>query len=1087
MSRYSSAVRFANHPSVSQSSTRIGKGAKTWACRCLLIVTAVCMLVGGPAVAQTSSSIEGIITSEDGQPLPGALVVVESSSLKRELTSDTNGRYRFPALPAGTYRLTVSLDGFAGESLRDLELALNSSLQFDFDLAVGTVEDIVTVSAELPLLDTTSSDTGSVVTPDQIQTLPVNGRDYLDLMQLVPGVQINREKDQGSDEAAPILGERAGNAVFLVDGMPNRDEFGSGVGSQFNQDTILEFEVITGGFKAEFGHGSGGVVNVVTKSGGNDLRGLVQGFFRDDSLDSENSLDDEVSDAPPLSRENFAFNLGGPIVRDKVFAFGSAEYIDEDRVLNFAFPPNTPQVLRTFEAQFDEPNLTEENRFFFKLTEQLGNNHSFSQQISYNDADVQDFLPLSEAGSLPSTRQNFSLERTMIGLRQTSLFGEGDPFVFEGYLQYREHNDFNGPAHPDAGPNTSFNIFSSTTTFALFGDEGFVSFGNPYTDSEYDQEYIAIGPSLSKTFGGGDHQVKVGIDYLSTEVQGNELSVVVNQLFATADNFARFGPVFSGLFTLAEVGARTPQGELVNLDNDYFGVYIQDDWRIGNTLTLNFGVRWDRDSEFEDDDNIAPRFGFAWNPTTKTVISGSAGIYYDRFRLGLVRNVPAFGGADMELIQDLSYPQGFYNTTTIIPIIAGVCINPAAPQAAVEGTPCPFGLPTPHLGFDYINTLVAPGRDPIPAESIITRDNIMELSGLSPDEFLERVNATVPLLAFGDLGWYWGPFGALTHTLLPAGPFPVTIDPSFETPSTDAYHLGIQQQIGRNHLVSLDYHHREINNILGIRETNLEFISRIPGFERTYSGEFSGTGIRGFGPWFEGEYDSVIVGYTKRMSDRFTISAHYTYTDAVDNLVSAQLGDGGLGTGGTGTSPTDAFVGIVPEVTDPTTGQNNANGSFTAGNGNFIPQAGTFYNGPDLDKGPSSLSVDDQIVVFGLVELPWQMQLSAIYRYQSGFRFSESAEQLADPDGNLSFVARDITQEKNSLEGPSYRNLDIRLGKLFNIGDRVRATVLVEFFNVLNEQNAAAVETFDARPTPLGQALQVLPGREGQIGFRLEF
>ena len=231
----------------------------------------------------------------------------------------------------------------------------------------------------------------------------------------------------------------------------------------------------------------------------------------------------------------------------------------------------------------------------------------------------------------------------------------------------------------------------------------------------------------------------------------------------------------------------------------------------------------------------------------------------------------------------------------------------------------------------------------------------------------------------------------------------------------------------------------------------------------------------------------MIVGYTKRMSDRFTLSAHYTYTDAVDNLVSAQLGDGGLGTGGTGTSPTDAFVGIVPEVTDPTTGQNNANGSFTAGNGNFIPQAGTFYNGPDLDKGPSSLSVDDQIVLFGLVELPWQMQLSAIFRYQSGFRFSQSAEQLADPDGNLSFVARDITQEKNSLEGPSYKNLDIRLGKLFNIGDRVRGTVLVEFFNVLNEQNAAAVETFDGRPTPLGQALQVLPGREGQIGFRLEF
>ena len=224
------------------------------------------------------------------------------------------------------------------------------------------------------------------------------------------------------------------------------------------------------------------------------------------------------------------------------------------------------------------------------------------------------------------------------------------------------------------------------------------------------------------------------------------------------------------------------------------------------------------------------------------------------------------------------------------------------------------------------------------------------------------------------------------------------------------------------------------------------------------------------------------------MSDRFTVSAHYTYTDAEDNLVSANLGNGALSGGGsTGTFPSDSFVGVVPEVTDPTTGQNNANGSFTAGNGNFIPQAGTFYNGPDLDKGPSPLAVDDQVVLFGLVELPWKFQLSAIFRYQSGFHFSRQAADLSDPDGNLNFTGRDITLPKNSFEAPSYRNLDVRLAKFFDIGDRVKATVLVEFFNVTNEENPAAVELAEGRPTGFGQALQVLPGREGQIGFRFEF
>ena len=192
----------------------------------------------------------------------------------------------------------------------------------------------------------------------------------------------------------------------------------------------------------------------------------------------------------------------------------------------------------------------------------------------------------------------------------------------------------------------------------------------------------------------------------------------------------------------------------------------------------------------------------------------------------------------------------------------------------------------------------------------------------------------LPVVALGPNAWYWGPFGALTHGLLPAQAFPVQIDPAFETPYSDGFHLGLQQQFGNNHLITIDVHHREMNNILGVRETNLEFVSRIPGSVRTYSGDFGATGIRGFGPWFEGEYDAATIGYTKRMSDRFSLSAHYTYTDAVDNLVSAQLGNGALtGASATGSSPTDAYVGIVPEVTDPTTGQNNANGSFTASNG----------------------------------------------------------------------------------------------------------------------------------------------------------
>ena len=580
--------------------------------------------------------------------------------------------------------------------------------------------------------------------------------------------------------------------------------------------------------------------------------------------------------------------------------------------------------------------------------------------------------------------------------------------------------------------------------------------------------------------------MKFGFDYLGTQVTGSEASVLTNQLFATESNFARFGPVYSGLFTLAEIGPRVAGGDNVALDNDYTGLYAQDDWSIGGELVVNMGLRFDRDSEFEKN-NLSPRLGFAWSPTDTTVISGSAGLYYDRFRLGLVRNIAAFGGADMNLLQDFSYPQGFYNITTNIPFLFGLCVNPLAPQALVEGSDCPFGLPSPHLGVDIFNNIVADGRGPIPPETVITRDNVQDLTGLSPDEYLARVNEIVPLPVFGPTPWYWGPFGALTHPGLPGQELPVQIDPSFDTPRTRAYHLGAKRQFGRNHLVTVDLHYRQMKNILGVRETNLEFVSRIPGSERTYEGGAE-VGVRGFGPWFEGEYKAATVGYTKRLSNRFSLSAHYTYTDAVDNLVSGQLGNGALtGATATGSAPTDSFVGIVPVVTDPTTGQSNENGSFTAGNGNFIPRAGTFHNGPDLDKGPSPFAVDDQFVLFGLFDLPRGFQLSGIFRYQSGFHFSRSAAQLSDPDGNQSFSTRDTSIAKNSFQAPSYQSLDLRLAKFFDLGNDRRLTFLVEFFNATNEQNPAAVEAGEGRPTAFGQPLQVLPGREGQVGLRFEF
>ena len=236
------------------------------------LLLALLILASTAAVtAQTTSTIEGTVRDPGGAAVADATVTIAGPG-ERTVKSDPEGRYQILAVPPGRYTLTASREGYATVTLTDLAVDLNRTLVLDVGLSAGSIQQTIQVTAETPLLDPTFSGTGTVITPELMENLPVNRGNYLDLVQLVPGVTINRAADEGSDLVTPILGERGGNAIHLVDGMPNRNEFGGGPSSQFNQNSILEFEVITDGFKAEFGHGSGGVINVVTKSGQGDWR-----------------------------------------------------------------------------------------------------------------------------------------------------------------------------------------------------------------------------------------------------------------------------------------------------------------------------------------------------------------------------------------------------------------------------------------------------------------------------------------------------------------------------------------------------------------------------------------------------------------------------------------------------------------------------------------------------------------------------------------------------------------------------------------------------------------------------------------------
>jgi hypothetical protein len=236
------------------------------------------------------------------------------------------------------------------------------------------------------------------------------------------------------------------------------------------------------------------------------------------------------------------------------------------------------------------------------------------------------------------------------------------------------------------------------------------------------------------------------------------------------------------------------------------------------------------------------------------------------------------------------------------------------------------------------------------------------------------------------------------------------------------------------------------------------------------------------------------------MTHRITVQASYTYAHANDDVLNSTLGSEiqtGEGVNFLAISGlSDSFVGKVSTVTDANTGQSNASSAFINSNGNFVPKAGTFYNGAKIDRGPSDLALNHTFLINTIIQLPWKFELAGIFRAQGGFHYSVSpANGGPDFDGDGLFNGQGLYIDglgnplyaRNSQTAPPFVNMDLRIAKRFNIGERLKAQILFEMFNLFNRDNPAAVQQLEGGTPPLGSTLQYLPGREGQVGIRFDF
>src|SRR5829696_705940 len=338
---------------------------KTWAIRPLAVIGLIALVLGlallPAAQAQTTgANLIGRVLDKSGSPLPGATITAtqKETGLTRSTVTESDGTYSLPSVPVGPYTVTVELNGFATVTIEEVRLNVASQREINIDMSPSTVEESITVIDEAPLVQTTPS-IGTVVSEQQLENLPLNGRQFANLAVLAPGTELayNSDPTKPGQLTVALNGGIGRNVNFLVDGGDNTDDTIGGALQNFNLESVQEFNIQTQQYKAEYGRSTGGVLTVVTKTGTNNIAGSAWGFFRDDSLNSETESEliaDRVArenhEPEPgkgaYERKQYGLALGGPIVRDRAHFFATYEKTDRET----SYTVNTP-IFPAFQGQ----------------------------------------------------------------------------------------------------------------------------------------------------------------------------------------------------------------------------------------------------------------------------------------------------------------------------------------------------------------------------------------------------------------------------------------------------------------------------------------------------------------------------------------------------------------------------------------------------------------------------------------------------------------------------------------------------------------------------------------------------------------
>ncbi len=625
-----------------------------------LLLVAALLFVTATAHAQsqiTTGAIEGTVTDPAGAAVAGAKVVIKhlATGVERTLATDQGGRYTAPLLPVGDYQITASAPGFTTLVSRGYSLGVGQALVADISLQIGPVTQTVTVEGMAPLVETARTDQSTHVNPQDALALPLNGRRFLDLAFMTPLVTKELERNTLS-----IAGQRGINNVFNVDGVDFTEPFFGGQrGGErsvfayiLSQEAIQEFQVVRSGFAPEFGRSTGGVVNVITKSGSNDFHGSAFYYVRHREFAPRTVFGDKV--AP--TRQQFGGSVGGPIRKDKTFFYGVYDQQKEIQPLTIRFNNTTglPAAQLAQQSVFTSTNSVW--TWMAKIDHQLTRNTRIvgSYKYSKNNALNGTFTGV-QTGVLDDN--GTERDRTLAGDASVNTVISGSMVnEFRWQYAFEDRPRLNNGEPPDFVSKVGPSIQVSGCCF--FGGVSFLPIQQNDSRLQFADNFSVIR---------GGHNVKFGFDFNRSHVtqtfRGNWRGVYT---FNNITNFVN--------------NVNNPSGAGVAADQFriFFGTgvwdaaqkeiagFIQDSWKIHRRLTLTAGLRYEAalypqptnpnlllpQTSFIPNDTWEwqPRLGLSWDifGNAKTVFRTFAGIFYARTPMLLLNQ--AFNAAGNPLV-----------------------------------------------------------------------------------------------------------------------------------------------------------------------------------------------------------------------------------------------------------------------------------------------------------------------------------------------------------------------------------------------------------------------------------------------------